>query len=255
MKYLGLLCDFDGTLHLRDHNVSARVTAALQRVKANGVKFGIITGRHFEFVQPYVLENGFDGVHVACGGAQLVSSDGRVLQQDLIPAEIMQEIAQQIDKAGGHVVLKVNGALYGNHPQAYRGADIYPLSALESWHTPSFYAANLDDAGWQALMARTDISLYKQRYRFDHTRFFADGLSLGAGKRLGAEWWCHHHGLSPDQVVGIGDGENDLGLFETVGLKLAMGNGVPELLTAADDVLPTVEEDGVVTAIERYFGV
>ena len=36
------------------------------------------------------------------------------------------------------------------------------------------------------------------------------------------------------------------------GLKIAMGNAVPELKAIADFIAPTVEEDGVATVIEKF---
>ena len=43
----------------------------------------------------------------------------------------------------------------------------------------------------------------------------------------------------------FGDGPNDMEIFDYVGLKIAMGNAVPELKEKADFVTKTVEEDGI----------
>jgi HAD superfamily hydrolase (TIGR01484 family) len=52
--------------------------------------------------------------------------------------------------------------------------------------------------------------------------------------------------------IGIGDGNNDLHLFRSVGLKIAMGNGSPDLKAAADLIAPSVDDDGLADIIERY---
>lgn len=59
-------------------------------------------------------------------------------------------------------------------------------------------------------------------------------------------------GISPKQAVGIGDGYNDYPLLSACGLKIAMGNAVPELKAIADFIAPSVEEDGVATVIEKF---
>ena len=46
----------------------------------------------------------------------------------------------------------------------------------------------------------------------------------------------------------FGDGPNDMEIFDYVGLKIAMGNAVPELKEKADFVTKTVEEDGILYA-------
>ena len=45
---------------------------------------------------------------------------------------------------------------------------------------------------------------------------------------------------------------NDIPMFQTSGLKFAMGNAIPELKSMADIVLPTNADNGVATAIKEY---
>ncbi|MBU0978214.1 HAD-IIB family hydrolase [Patescibacteria group bacterium] len=54
------------------------------------------------------------------------------------------------------------------------------------------------------------------------------------------------------QVMVVGDGHNDLPLFKSAGLKVAMGNGSEELKKQADYVAPSVKEDGLAKAIEKF---
>lgn len=58
--------------------------------------------------------------------------------------------------------------------------------------------------------------------------------------------------IHPDEIIGVGDGYNDYPLLSACGLKIAMGNAVPELKAIADFVAPSVEEDGVATVIEKF---
>ena len=50
--------------------------------------------------------------------------------------------------------------------------------------------------------------------------------------------------------IGVGDGYNDMHLFNTVDYKVAMGNAVPELKESADTVIKSVSEDG----LAQYLG-
>ncbi len=51
-------------------------------------------------------------------------------------------------------------------------------------------------------------------------------------------------------TIGIGDGHNDLHLFNGVDYKVAMGNAVPEVKAAADLVINSVEKDGLAEYLE-----
>lgn len=71
-----------------------------------------------------------------------------------------------------------------------------------------------------------------------------------ATKRHGLESLLAHYGLYPDQTLAVGDGGNDLPMFEVAGLAIAMGNATNPLKAAADWIAPSVEEDGLVAAVE-----
>ncbi|MEK7592756.1 MAG: HAD family hydrolase, partial [Patescibacteria group bacterium] len=58
--------------------------------------------------------------------------------------------------------------------------------------------------------------------------------------------------IKPSEIIGIGDSYNDYPLLSACGLKIAMGNAVPELKAIADFIAPSVDEDGVAVTIEKF---
>ena len=58
-------------------------------------------------------------------------------------------------------------------------------------------------------------------------------------------------GADRSEMIGIGDGHNDLHLFAAVGHKVAMGNAVDELKQAADETIGSVQEQGLEKYLER----
>ena len=58
--------------------------------------------------------------------------------------------------------------------------------------------------------------------------------------------------INTHEIIGVGDGYNDMPLLMACGLKVAMGNAVPDLKAIADYIAPTVEEDGVADVIEKF---
>lgn len=58
-------------------------------------------------------------------------------------------------------------------------------------------------------------------------------------------------GISRKNAIGIGDGHNDIHLFNAVGHKVAMGNAVPELKAVADEVIGDVKDDGLAAYFEK----
>ena len=54
------------------------------------------------------------------------------------------------------------------------------------------------------------------------------------------------------EIAVIGDGGNDVAMFERAGLSIAMGNAAPQVQAAADFVTDPNSQDGFAKAIERY---
>lgn len=55
-----------------------------------------------------------------------------------------------------------------------------------------------------------------------------------------------------EQVMVVGDGGNDLPLFEESGFRVAMGNAGEALKSKADHITGNVENDGLAMALEKY---
>lgn len=58
--------------------------------------------------------------------------------------------------------------------------------------------------------------------------------------------------IDPHGLMVVGDGGNDLPLFEKAAFKVAMGNANEKLKDAADVIAPSVNEDGLAWAIDKY---
>ena len=58
--------------------------------------------------------------------------------------------------------------------------------------------------------------------------------------------------ISPQEMMTMGDQENDLSMIELAGLGVAMGNATEQVKEAAQYVSLTNEEDGVAHAIHKF---
>jgi hydroxymethylpyrimidine pyrophosphatase-like HAD family hydrolase len=62
-----------------------------------------------------------------------------------------------------------------------------------------------------------------------------------------------HLGVSADEVMTIGDGDNDRPMLRGAGLSFAMGNAPERIKVAADFVTGDNESEGVARFLEKYF--
>ena len=79
---------------------------------------------------------------------------------------------------------------------------------------------------------------------------FVEVIPTGTDKRGAVRMVREALGLTADQIMVIGDSENDCGMFREAGTCIAMGNAFPMLREYATHIAPTNEEDGVAWALE-----
>ena len=80
-----------------------------------------------------------------------------------------------------------------------------------------------------------------------------DLTPIGVSKASGLAYVVDQLGLEPQDCLAIGDGRNDLEMFNWVGRSVAMGQAIPEVLEAADAVTLPVDEDGAAAEISRWY--
>ncbi len=59
-------------------------------------------------------------------------------------------------------------------------------------------------------------------------------------------------GIAREEVMAIGDGDNDLGLLTSAGISVAMGNSAPHILEIADYITRDNEHDGAAYAMLKF---
>ncbi len=81
-----------------------------------------------------------------------------------------------------------------------------------------------------------------------------DLAPVGVSKASGLEYVAKQLGISSDDTLALGDGRNDVEMFEWAHRGVAMGQAIEEVLAKADAVTGSVYEDGVATELDRWFG-
>lgn len=76
----------------------------------------------------------------------------------------------------------------------------------------------------------------------------------GVSKALGLQKLAEALGISMEETIGIGDGDNDRAVLEAVGLSVAMGNADPGLRDLCTLVTDDNDHNGVGKAIRKILG-
>ncbi len=97
-----------------------------------------------------------------------------------------------------------------------------------------------------------ELGLHGTNYVVGWTAWL-DLAPVGVSKASGLEYVARALGLTAADALAVGDGRNDLEMFEWAGRAVAMGQAIQEVIDAADDVTGSVYEDGLATELTRWF--
>lgn len=74
----------------------------------------------------------------------------------------------------------------------------------------------------------------------------------GLSKAVGLQKLAEYAGITLDEMIMVGDGNNDLEALKAVGLAIGMGNCFHTVREVADVIVADNDHDGCAEAIEKY---
>lgn len=236
------------------YSVSPAVVDALHALRGQGIKLFLSTGRHPAMLKPLHDLFSFDG-YVTMNG-QLAYCEDAVLHQVTLPAQEVKELATAVKQNALTALFLEQDDFYTNRvTEEVRlfmdtlrlpVPDVYsPDRALEH---PLFQSVVFVDQDHEHLLLDGSSHLKITRWN----PFFVDVMPPAGGKDQGVDAILNHFGFTPNEAMAFGDGENDIPMLTHVGIGVAMGNASDAVKACANYVTTSVEEDGVVRALEHF---
>ena len=59
-------------------------------------------------------------------------------------------------------------------------------------------------------------------------------------------------GIRAEEIMALGDSGNDVEMIRAAGIGVAMGNAIPAVKEAADEIAPPCEENGFAEAVRKF---
>ncbi len=238
-----LALDLDGTLIGANERVSSAVAEAIQRA-AELIHVSFVTGREAESVLGYASELGLTSPLVVDNGGLILDPTTSDTLWSAPMSEEQAILAIQPMMEAGCQIMATHGTKIVTDVQNLATLDITRVTAFDLTEVEADTII-LRVAAHEGLDAVKAYLPYNGLWAANVTR---QGVNKGTGLRA----LCGLLNIEPTQVAAVGDSYNDLAMFETAGLSIAMGGAPPELLALARHTVTSVEQDGLVEAIERY---
>lgn len=268
-----LVLDLDNTILRTDGSVSKATIEACRRLRCQGVQIVIATGRargECEYVAELI---GAQRYLVLMTGCQIYDrKEKKYIYHKALESKQAASFAERME----------------DFPNAY-----FQLYAGEKLYTSERSLLMLDSCGLpreyveiarrviepirdfpralreNRVMGEKFFAIFESQQNADCMRELLDGMNglyvvspypraieampqnVDKGTALAALYQMI--GITKEEVMVIGDSENDIGMFDQGGICVAMGNGFPRLKERADYITKSIKEDGAALAIHKFF--
>ncbi|KAF7030524.1 hypothetical protein CFC21_042049 [Triticum aestivum] len=272
-KFKYIFCDMDGTLLNSKSQVTARNAEALKEARSRGVNIVIATGK----TRPAAIDalnmvdlSGRNGIvsesspGIFLQGLLVYGLEGREIYRNTLNQEVCREaflyslehkvplVAFSQDRCFSMFKDPLVDSLHEvyHEPKAEIVASIDQLlgtaeiQKLVFIGTSEGVSSTLRPYWTKAIKERAGV-LQAQP---DMLELVPPATSKGTGVKILLDHLC----ISPDEVMAIGDGENDIEMLQLASLGVALANGAEKTKAVANVIGATNDEDGVAQAIYDY---
>lgn len=260
MKLLAL--DMDGTCLNSHSKISERTMEALRMARTSGIELIPTTGRALSCIPHQLRKSGLFRYVISSNGAVAVDlKERKTVFRSLMPAGT----ALSIMEAAKGPDLKMAAHIHHEYLLQGRflslcGHVIYGQDASRAKSVPDLASAirkrseNVEELQFFFLTKKarehtrhivSEFPGLSSSYTLHYAEIYSSKATKGTALSAVADLLA----VSRNDIACIGDGENDLSMFQQSGLSFAMGNAVSELKSRADIIVSSNDQDGVSEAI------
>lgn len=268
-----LICiDMDGTLLVDQQTISDKDKLAIKMAVNKGVHVAITTGRVYNCAKLYSNEIGLKTPIIASNGAFIGGVNGEVIYNNPLTQDEVFDFLKITNKYNLFSYLTANfgilstSELPDNHiykilnnrlkedekirlevlTSIEDACSLYPSELLKGVCVEKFNTSKLMQAKNELRNLNPKLEIVSSWD--DNFEVMKNGSSKGDAVAYLADYL----NIKSDEVMCIGDSENDLSMIEYAGIGVAMGNAIDKVKACAQYITDTNTNSGVAKAIEKF---
>lgn len=282
-----VLVDMDGTLLNEYGKITEHTAEVVRKFQKKGGIFAINTGRGYQTASKLLKEAKIDCDYICLSGAGIYDAEGNCLHSDHMSVEevaLVRKIEKKYDLYTNYLT-DIGAFCEGSKERAeahyLMEAEILANEAGETINDKETalkryqgilnyiqYDSNIEEIVSKqtvfkmAIMAKDmeTLMLAKEEFKsypeFAVASTFKTNIEVNSSrvdKGLASIKYIESKGLSMDEVMVVGDSENDYAmLVQPFGMRVAMGNADEEIKKICTHETLSNREDGVAYAIEKW---
>ena len=262
--------DLDGTLLDSKGRILESSKKAIREAQEQGIKVVLATGRHHVAVRPYHYELGLDTPAICCNGAYIMDfSQPEPVYSNPLSKDQARRIIHVARERNMHILMYVEDAMTYEvlNPHMERLSNwakaqpdiVRPdirqiddaMTVMESARSiHKFVLSHTDQqeflSAYQHIQTMTDVSC--ERSWVDRIDIANNGNTKGSTLLRLAERW----GIERENIIAVGDNDNDISMVRMAGLGVAMGDCSDALKPVADEFIGSNDEDSIAQLINKH---
>ncbi|WWU66286.1 Cof-type HAD-IIB family hydrolase [Clostridium baratii] len=266
-----LICiDMDGTLLKDKKTVSEENLNSIKLAIKKGVKVVITTGRIYDCAKMYSEKIGLDTPIIASNGAFIGYKD-KVIYNNPLKKEDILKFLEVTKKHGLKAYLTANFGIISEEELAEDHVYKILNKTLKDEEKVKLIVSDnikeeiekFDGEILKGVCAdkNNKVNLIKAREELESLNTNMEIVSSwndnfevmrnGSTKGDAVRYLANYFGIDKEEVMCIGDSENDLSMIKYAGIGVAMGNASEDIKRVADYVTDTNVNDGVAKTINK----
>lgn len=254
--------DIDETLTNSQREVTEKTKLEIKKCVENGVKIILTSGRSRREAMDFQEQIGTSPYIVSSNGASAYDAENEVeIYNERIDPQMVLQLIKHSRENGYRIKLNYKNLLVMNEAA-------YPDEKDKEVSYEELERVAVEEQVVQCVITSTDfekmkvfrdyiknecvgIAVANESKRFKNPdlkpsrNYYCDVASSKVSKGNAVKAVCEYFEIKPEEIVTIGDGENDLSMFELTPNSVAMENSLPEIKEKANYVTASNDEDGV----------
>lgn len=270
-----VLIDLDGTLLNDKKQVSKRNADTIKRIhKEKDVLFVITTGKNLNDITQVIdaIGNPINQYIIACNGALIKDNikETYIVRNYLEKEEVIDLIKVYKKENLRGIIYTYDYQLTDGEVEAKNNKNIKLVQNLEKYYQENDIKTTsmLTLCGEEKDVESTQKRIKEEFEEIETTNIcdftidigtevyrtkYIDVMRKNATKANAIKTLADYLQISKDEIIVMGDGANDISMFEMSGYKVAMENANKSLKEKADYITKNNNQDGVAIALEKIF--
>ena len=252
--------DIDGTILIPEGQFTQRVKNCIRKLCEAGIKVVLVTGRMNAAAKLIAQDLGLTTPVVSYQGGLITDGD-KTLYERYLTKKQCEEILSWATEEKIHINLYNDDILYSEAvcPEVERYCNnlhtkftVKSFDEIEKNKINKLLAIDYNNPQKIDALEKELPKIFSDIYIVKSTPYFLEFSNKEASKSCAVRFLQKYWDINQEEILTIGDQNNDIELLKAGGIKVAMGNATEKLKSVADYVTDSVYDDGFVSAMEKY---